>query len=156
MAYATLFYKYATNGNTEGENIMGYKTCTKGKAVKLSNNFNSTEFDCHGRGCCSKTLINEELVEYLQKIRDHFGKPIQVTSGYRCQIHNRNIGSGTGSQHTKGNAADIVVSGVSPREVAKYAESMGVKGIGLYETSADGHFAGTHGHGMRKGPGCRF
>ena len=119
---------------------MGYKTCTKGKAVKLSNNFNSTEFDCHGRGCCSKTLINEELVEYLQKIRDYFGKPIRVTSGYRCQIHNRNIGSGTGSQHTKGNAADIVVSGVSPREVAKYAESIGILGIGLYETAADGHF----------------
>lgn len=119
---------------------MGYKTCTKGNAVKLSNNFNSTEFDCHGRGCCSKTLINETLVKHLQKIRDHFGKPIRITSGYRCPTHNKNIGSGTGSQHAKGNAADIVVEGIVPREVAKYAESIGVKGIGLYETSADGHF----------------
>jgi peptidoglycan hydrolase-like protein with peptidoglycan-binding domain len=33
-----------------------------------------------------------------------------------------------------------VVSGVSSREVAKYAESIGVKGIGLYETAADGYF----------------
>jgi hypothetical protein len=124
----------------KGENIMGYKTCTKGKVVKLSNNFNSTEFDCHGSGCCSRTLINETLVEYLQKIREHFGKPIKVTSGYRCPIHNKNIGSGTGSQHAKGNAADIVVEGVAPADVAKYAESIGVKGIGLYETPADGHF----------------
>jgi uncharacterized protein YcbK (DUF882 family) len=32
------------------------------------------------------------------------------------------------------------VKGVAPREVAKYAESIGIKGVGLYETSVDGHF----------------
>ena len=40
----------------------------------------------------------------------------------------------------QGKAADIVVQGVSSREVAKYAESIGILGIGLYETSADGYF----------------
>ena len=40
----------------------------------------------------------------------------------------------------RGKAADIVVQGVSSREVAKYAESIGILGIGLYETSADGYF----------------
>jgi uncharacterized protein YcbK (DUF882 family) len=49
-------------------------------------------------------------------------------------------GCAPGSRHSKGDAADIVVKGVSSREVAKYAESIGIKGIGLYETSADGHF----------------
>ena len=34
----------------------------------------------------------------------------------------------------KGQAADIVVKGVEPKEVAKYAESIGVKGIGVYKT----------------------
>lgn len=134
-AYGQSYYnKYAKNGNMESESIMGYKTTTKGKAVKLSNNFNSTEFDCHGRECCSKTLINEKLVEYLQKIREHFGKPITITSGYRCVKHNSSptVGGATGSRHTKGDAADIVVSGVTPAEVAKYAESIGIKGIGLY------------------------
>lgn len=140
-SYGQNYYnKYAVNGNKEGESVMGYKTCTKGKATKLSTYFNSTEFDCHGSGCCSTTLINETLVEYLQKIREHFGKPITITSGYRCATHNRNVGGATGSRHSKGDAADIVVSGVAPREVAKYAESIGIKGIGLYETNADGHF----------------
>lgn len=37
-------------------------------------------------------------------------------------------------------AADIVVKGVAPKEVAKYAESIGVKRIGLYETDKDGYF----------------
>lgn len=132
-SYGQSYYnKYAANGNKEGESVMGYKTCTKGKATKLSTYFNSTEFDCHGSGCCSTTLINETLVEYLQKIREHFGKPITITSGYRCATHNRNVGGATGSRHSKGDAADIVVSGVTPAEVAKYAESIGIKGIGLY------------------------
>lgn len=119
---------------------MATNTYKKGQKTKLSNNFTSLEFDCHGNGCCSETIINPKLVEYVQKIRDHFGKPITVTSGYRCLVHNRNVGGATGSRHSKGDAADIVVQGVAPREVAQYAETIGIKGIGLYETSADGHF----------------
>ena len=119
---------------------MATNTYKKGQKTKLSENFNSSEFDCHGSGCCSETIINPKLVEYVQQIRDHFGKSITVTSGYRCPTHNKRVGGATGSRHSKGDAADIVVSGVAPREVAKYAESIGIKGIGLYETSADGHF----------------
>lgn len=125
----------------KGENIqMAANTYRKGQGVKLSTYFTSNEFDCHGSGCCSSTLINPELVKYLQKIREHFNAPITITSGYRCTTHNSRVGGATGSRHTKGDAADIVVKGVSPREVAKYAESIGIKGIGLYETSADGFF----------------
>ena len=115
-------------------------TYSKFVKTKLSDNFNSTEFDCHGSGCCNQTEIDPKLVEYLQKIRDHFKKPITITSGYRCPVHNKNIGSGTGSRHVKGQAADISVKDVKPAEVAKYAESIGILGIGLYETSVDGHF----------------
>jgi uncharacterized protein YcbK (DUF882 family) len=80
------------------------------------------------------------LVDYLQKIRDYFKRPITITSAYRCAIHNRNVGGATGSYHSQGKAADIVVDGVTPLEVAQYAESIGIKGIGLYETDSDGHF----------------
>ena len=142
-SYGQKYYdKYASNSNKEGESTMGYKTCVKGEAIKLSKNFNSTEFDCHGNGCCSQTKVNEKLIEYLQKIRDHFNKPISITSGYRCPSHNSSpsVGGTTGSRHTKGDAADIVVKGVAPAEVAKYAESIGVLGIGLYNTSKDGYF----------------
>lgn len=135
------FYaKFASIGGTGGATNMGYITTQKGQSTKLSSYFDSTEMDCHGSGCCSQTLINEQLVAYLTKIREHFGKPITITSGYRCPTHNRNVGGATGSRHGKGDAADIVVSGVTPREVAQYAESIGILGIGLYETSNDGHF----------------
>ena len=119
---------------------MAIKTYAKGTSKKLSANFNSTEFDCHGSGCCSSTLVDDKLVTYLQQIREHFGKPVNISSGYRCATHNKNVGGATGSYHAKGQAADIYITGVTPAEIAKYAESIGILGIGLYETSSDGFF----------------
>ena len=113
---------------------MAIKVYRKGENAKLSENFKSTEFDCNGDNCCAQTSVDSELVKYLQKIRDHFGKAITINSGYRCSIHNKAVGGATSSRHTKGEAADIVVKGVDPKEVAKYAESIGIKGIGLYDT----------------------
>lgn len=125
-----------------GANVIEYKdgVYTKGISTKLSSHFQSTEFDCHGDNCCSETLIDLKLVEFLQDIRNHFGKGITITSAYRCPTHNSTVSKAKNSYHTKGQAVDFVVSGVKPREVAKYAESIGIKGIGLYETSADGNF----------------
>lgn len=119
---------------------MAVKTYSKLSNTTLSKNFKVSEFACHGNGCCSTVMVDDQLVKYVQMIRDHFGKSITITSGYRCATHNRNVGGATGSRHAKGQAADIVVQGVAPAEVAKYAESMGIKGIGLYETNKDGHF----------------
>lgn len=119
---------------------MAVKTYSKSSNVSLSTNFKVSEFACKGGNCCSTVLIDDKLVTYLQKIRDHFGKSITITSGYRCPTHNSRVGGATGSRHSKGHAADIVVQGVAPAEVAKYAESIGILGIGLYETAKDGHF----------------
>lgn len=139
-AMGQVYYnKYSKPANNTMEDTR-MKEYEKSKKVKVSQNFASTEFDCHGKGCCSTTKIDSKLVEYLQKIRDHFGKPVTITSPYRCEVHNRRVGGATKSYHMQGKAADIVVQGVSSREVAKYAESIGILGIGLYETSADGYF----------------
>jgi peptidoglycan hydrolase-like protein with peptidoglycan-binding domain len=124
----------------ESKPINGYYHCTKGKAIKLSKNFNSTEFDCSGSGCCTETIIDANLVEILQKIRSNFNKPVHVNSAYRCEIHNaRTANASKTSKHLYGMAADITVSGIAPAEVAKYAESIGVLGIGLYPP-AEGNF----------------
>lgn len=112
---------------------MAIKKYSKGADKQLTTNFNSNEFDCKCGKYCDETQIDEKLVEYLQKIREHFGKPITITSGYRCSTHNKNVGGASVSYHTRGQACDIVVSGVAPKEVAKYAESIGLLGIGLYD-----------------------
>jgi hypothetical protein len=44
---------------------MAINIYVKGDATKLSTNFNSTEFDCHGNGCCSETLIDDKLVQFV-------------------------------------------------------------------------------------------
>lgn len=119
---------------------MAIKEYRKDYKTQLSANFKVNEFSCKGKGCCSKVLIDDKLVEYLQRIRNYFGKAITINSGYRCAKHNKAVGGAPNSNHTKGMAADIVVEGVKPTEVAKYAESIGILGIGLYETSKDGYF----------------
>ena len=120
---------------------MAVKTYKKGAATKLSANFRVSEFDCNGVGCCTTTKIDDKLVAYLQKIRDHFGKKVILASGYRCETHNAKVAKAASkSRHISGMAADIKVEGVAPAEVAKYAESIGVLGIGLYDSDADGHF----------------
>ena len=132
-----VYYNKYAKGVVEA---MATNTYAKGVNTKLSTNFSSSEFDCKGSGCCSTTIVNPDLVKYLQQIREYFKAPITITSAYRCATHNSRVGGATGSRHTKGDAADIVVKGVAPAEVAKYAESIGIKGIGLYETNADGFF----------------
>lgn len=113
---------------------MAIKTYRKDYKTSLTENFKVNEFACRGKGCCSTIYLDSELVDYLQRIRDHFGKPITINSGYRCATHNKNVGGATNSYHTKGMAADIVVQGVAHLEVAKYAESIGILGIGLYDS----------------------
>lgn len=107
--------------------------------IQLSKNFKLSEFDCKCSRC-STVLLDDTLVDILQKIRDHFGVAVNVNSGYRCEPHNAEVGGATGSHHMKGMAADIWVEGVAPKEVAKYAESIGVKRIGLYEGASEGNF----------------
>lgn len=138
--FSMVYYnKYSKQG---GNTVMSVKTYQENDKVQLSEHFNSYEFRCGlGRPCaCTTILIDDKLVEFLEQIRQHFGQPITITSAYRCENYNRSIGGAVGSRHSKGQAADIVVKGVSPREVAKYAESIGVLGIGLYETASDGYF----------------
>lgn len=119
---------------------MAIKTYRRGSAEQLAPNFRAREFDCNGNGCCNETKIDEKLVEILQKIRDHFGKPVVITA-YRCPVWNAKVANAASrSYHMYGQAADLHIDGVAPAEIAKYAESIGVLGIGLYETDRDGYF----------------
>ena len=56
----------------------------------------------------------------LQPIRDHFSRVVSVSSGYRSVELCVAIGSSTGSQHAKGEAADFEIFGISNKELADY------------------------------------
>ena len=66
---------------------------------------------------CEENL--EALVEQvLEPARAAYGKPIIVNSGYRCSIHNAAVGGASGSQHMKGEAADLRIDG-APEKLAR-------------------------------------
>lgn len=73
-------------------------------------NFSLNEFRCK---CCKELpadawMYEEHLVNnVLDPVRDAFGKPIKVNSGYRCEKHNKEVGGAKNSQHLLGQAADI-------------------------------------------------
>ena len=77
-----------------------------------------------------------ELVETLQQIRDHFGKPVLISSAYRTPAYNISIGGSSRSQHCLGTAADIHIAGIDPIRIALYVASLPYfqkhGGIGYY------------------------
>ncbi len=101
---------------------------------KLSTNFKVKEFACTDGS--DPIFIDSDLVNILQKIRNHFGKAVTITSAYRTPGKNKACGGTTYSQHLYGKAADIKIKGVAPKTVAAYAENLLPKsgGIGIYKT----------------------
>ena len=64
--------------------------------------------------------LNLRCTRVLQPVRDHFGRVVSVSSGYRSEALCLAIGSKTTSQHAKGEAADFEIFGVSNKELADY------------------------------------
>lgn len=117
-------------------NVRTYYVSTQGN-LHLSNNFIVREFACQDGS--DAVLIDLDLVAILQAIRDALGGPVTITSGYRTVTHNANVGGASNSFHTKGMAADIVVSGKTTAQVAACAETVGALGILRYITDGFVH-----------------
>ena len=105
---------------------------TRDGTRKLSANFTVAEFAC--KDGSDPVFVDSSLAALLQKIRDHFGRPVVITSGYRTAAHNAAVGGSKSSQHLLGRAADFYVEGVDVATVAAYAETLlpSRGGIGRY------------------------
>ena len=109
---------------------------TKDGNRRLAPDFKVRELRC--RDGSDTVMVDETLTVVLQCIREHFGKPVTITSGYRTAAHNAAVGGAKSSQHLLGRAADIRVQGVSLEAVAAYAESLMPDwgGVGRYPVKA--------------------
>lgn len=80
---------------------------------KLTKDFARVEFQCP---CCMKCAMRPEFMDALQRLRDEYGKPIRINSGYRCANHNARVRGAAESQHLYGNAVDIACDNIFDRD----------------------------------------
>lgn len=90
-------------------------------------NFKLSEIKCKcgGKYCSGyPTGFSYELLSQLQNIRNHFGKPVIITSALRCTQHNKNVGGVKNSKHTQGKAVDFYVKGVNYNTLKSYVNKL--------------------------------
>ena len=118
----------------------------------MSEHFRHAEFAC---ACCGVNAVQLRLIDGLERLRTKCGNAqITVTSGFRCWEWNDLVGGATKSKHTTGEAADIVVAGFHPIEVADLAGRIEVfshGGIGIYSDLGFTHLDVRHGGPARWG-----
>ena len=101
--------------------------------LQLSKNFKLNEFACHDGS--KSIMVNYRLIDGLQLLRDTTNKPISISSGYRTKAYNASCGGIDTSEHLTGSAADITISGMTLKQIARKAYDLGkFTGIGIYPT----------------------
>tara|TARA_R100000656_G_scaffold5166_3_gene6841 strand:+ start:906 stop:1271 length:366 start_codon:yes stop_codon:yes gene_type:complete len=80
----------------------------------LTDHFSRKEFACKCN--CGSDRISAELVSKLEIVRLMYGKPMHITSGLRCEQHNKKVKGAENSTHMDGLAADIAVNGCFERD----------------------------------------
>ncbi len=91
--------------------------------------FKQSEFVC---SCgCGRADVTAGLIAALDALREAYGKPLSITSGFRCENHPEERGKPTPGAHGQGRAADISTPGAAQKyELKRLAYQLGFLGIG--------------------------
>lgn len=107
-------------------------------------NFSAAEFRCRHTG---QDGVDPRLLDRLQEFRRIWGRPMQITSGYRHPTHPIEARKAKPGEHTKGLAADVACTALDRHAFVGLAFQLGFPRIGVAETfvhlgvatEADGH-----------------
>lgn len=101
---------------------------------QLTPHFKLSEFFIHDQATTNAEYLRniEKLAQRLEELRETFGKAIHISSGFRTPAHNKAVGGEPNSFHLRGLAADIQVSGMTPKQVYTALDKTWIGGLGLY------------------------
>lgn len=117
---------WGINTDRAARTFYNTKKCTK--------NFSPTEFTCKcGRCTGYPTYMKQVELKHLQKIRDHYKKPMVITSAMRCSYENNRVGGVRNSGHTRGYAVDFYMRGVTDTVANRKKSLSYIKGLENHE-----------------------
>jgi uncharacterized protein YcbK (DUF882 family) len=96
-------------------------------------NFKADEFKCSH---CGVNRMTPDFMGKLQALRTAYGKPMRITSGYRCPQHPTEAKKAAPGSHASGCAVDIGVDGQDAYRLLKLAFVSGFNGIGVNQKGA--------------------
>jgi zinc D-Ala-D-Ala carboxypeptidase len=67
-------------------------------------------------------------------LRTRWGRPLMITSAYRCGRHNQAVGGANLSEHREGAAFDVSLGNYLRSDLVHTARQVGFTGVGLYDT----------------------
>ena len=95
--------------------------------------FSTRELACR---CCGRSGMDRAFLDRLERLRVTYGKPMVLTSAYRCSEHDGEVG-GSG-RHVTGRAVDVLVSGADAFALLALALGEGFICIGVSQRGALG------------------
>lgn len=96
-------------------------------------NFSADEFNCSH---CGKNEMTHDFMEQLQALRSKYGKPMRITSGFRCAEHPIEAKKAQPGAHASGCACDVGVEGADAHRLLTIALQLGFSGIGVQQKGA--------------------
>lgn len=106
--------------------------CLKFETLMFQNDyFTESELACR---CCGKNHFKDETLKRLIKVREHYGKPMVINSGYRCPAHNARLNATM--THATGQAVDVQVAVGRAYRLIQIAQEEGFTGIGVKQKGA--------------------
>lgn len=98
--------------------------------------FSEDEFRCrHTRRCA----MHPEFMARLQRLREAYGKPMKITSGFRDRTHPAEARKTTTGAHVLGRACDVAAAGPDAIRLIVLAAEFGFTGIGVQQ-KGEGRF----------------
>ena len=98
-------------------------------AITFSRFFKKAELRC--RCGCDEAKMDSKFLAKLDTLRSRYGKPIVLSSAYRCPKHNESQGGVVDSPHTEGIAVDILITGKAAHYLLGLIVQLDFQGVGI-------------------------